>query len=356
MNAGGLNKNRVDALAEWLENHHAGFINLILPVFWFHSHQEIEEISNQTAVTIDEIKGNWPRPWLYSRVLIMFVALFTILYGIIIADGGFADSRLTAGATIVGALAFPMTVLIFFYECNLFRSISVLTMFRYFLVGSIVSIFVAFLLHYGFELGLGYGVETRLSVPTWIRKILGLWYSTINPANVVAKSADALMAFYAFFEEFSKAIVIFIFLRRYKNRNYILQGMLVGASVGAGFAVFESVGYALTDGDWLQSIMLRGLMSPACHTAWGALLAGGTMMLTNGRLRYRLLLSIRYILLFLFVCAMHFCWNEILYQGYDLKYSLQLSAFTWALLLLLIWAGVMQIRCFKKQGYLPVEL
>lgn len=341
---------------DWLDRHSLGFLNLLLHVFRWHSHQEIEEIGRCNVAKIEDLDGKWPRPWLYSRVLILFVGLFIVLYGIIVADGGFAESRLTAGATIVGTLAFPMTVLIFFYECNKFRSISVLTMFRYFLVGSCVSILVTFLLHYGFELGLNYGSETRLNIPKWMVNVLGLWYKTINPANVVAHSPDALTAFYAMFEEASKILVIFVFLRRYRCRNYILQGMLVGASVGAGYAVFESVGYAFTDNNWLQSIMLRGVMAPACHTAWGALAAGGTMMIVRGRLRYSLLFCPKFIMLFLFVSVLHFCWNEIIYQGVDLKYSFQLSVFTWALLLLLIWAGVMQIRRFKSQGFLPVEL
>ena len=84
---------------------------------------------------------------------------------------------------------------------------------------------------------------------------------------------------------------------RYK---YILNGILFGATVGAGFAALRRRGYALNDGpaagfaaeftggasdpdsgdgrralrSMLQLLLLRGIEAPLGHVAWTALAAG----------------------------------------------------------------------------------
>ena len=82
---------------------------------------------------------------------------------------------------------------------------------------------------------------------------------------------------------------------RYK---YILNGILFGATVGAGFAAFETAGYALNEGFlpgmlqalvngqsqtaathqgvvlMLQILRLRGVLAPLGHVAWTAVAAG----------------------------------------------------------------------------------
>ena len=45
-------------------------------------------------------------------------------------------------------------------------------------------------------------------------------------------------------EEIGKVVIVYWFLRRLGKLS-ILSGLLIGASVGAGFAAFESAGYAL---------------------------------------------------------------------------------------------------------------
>jgi RsiW-degrading membrane proteinase PrsW (M82 family) len=77
-------------------------------------------------------------------------------------------------------------------------------------------------------------------------------------------------------EETGKALALLIVLRspRYK---WQLNGLLFGAAVGAGFAGFESAGYALRalfGGGWsgvLDSITIRALLSPGGHVIWTAM-------------------------------------------------------------------------------------
>lgn len=49
-------------------------------------------------------------------------------------------------------------------------------------------------------------------------------------------------------EEVAKAAIVALFLFKSKKSNYILNGLLVGAAVGAGFAAFETAGYILRFG------------------------------------------------------------------------------------------------------------
>jgi hypothetical protein len=79
-------------------------------------------------------------------------------------------------------------------------------------------------------------------------------------------------------EEIGKVITLAILSKSLdKNRYpYILNGLLLGAAVGTGCAVFESAGYALRVGmvnadGMLDIIEIRGLLSPFGHIIWTAI-------------------------------------------------------------------------------------
>ena len=101
-------------------------------------------------------------------------------------------------------------------------------------------------------------------------------------------------------EEIGKAFIVIIILKRTKNAG-VLHGLLIGGAVGAGFAVFESAGYAFNEfldahdwntrasvvNDYLPwysqrryaddigymnfTIFLRSILSFGGHTAWAAI-------------------------------------------------------------------------------------
>jgi protease PrsW len=112
-------------------------------------------------------------------------------------------------------------------------------------------------------------------------------------------SSDAPSSFgVGFIEELVKGlIVVFVAfgLHRYRTRD----GMLLGATVGFGFAAFESSGYALVslfvvhNGLLVLSLpsvifteLIRGVLSPFGHGLWTALLGGMIFRAAHaGRLR-----------------------------------------------------------------------
>jgi RsiW-degrading membrane proteinase PrsW (M82 family) len=84
-------------------------------------------------------------------------------------------------------------------------------------------------------------------------------------------------------EETGKGLVLLAVAHTVHHREP-RDGMLLGAVVGAGFASFESAGYALhtmlqhldehTIADILETEAFRGVLAPFGHITWTALLGG----------------------------------------------------------------------------------
>lgn len=115
-------------------------------------------------------------------------------------------------------------------------------------------------------------------------------------------------------EEAAKLAVLAFLCRRLQHK-YAVDGVILGASVGFGFAAFESAGYAFTalftqQGLSLMTLveteLLRGVLAPVGHGLWTAIL-GGILFSASGGRHYaftkRLLVS------FAGVAALHALWD-----------------------------------------------
>ena len=116
------------------------------------------------------------------------------------------------------------------------------------------------------------------------------------------------------------------FLTRHLVVKSVRDGMILGASVGFGFAAFESAGYAFTalfttNGlsliQLLQTELLRGLLAPVGHGLWTAIL-GGVLFSASGRGHF--LLTLRLVLAYLGVAALHALWDSM--HGIALRLTL----------------------------------
>ena len=127
---------------------------------------------------------------------------------------------------------------------NVVRNISVYHLARLFLLGGVASLFLALVLYSVFP------IDTLVGAPA---------------AGVI--------------EEAAKLAIVILALRmmRLGPKSFLLNGMLIGATIGAGFAAFESAGYAfrvlLSSTRMLDNIVLRGVLSPFSHIAWTAIAA-----------------------------------------------------------------------------------
>lgn len=111
-------------------------------------------------------------------------------------------------------------------------------------------------------------------------------------------------------------IAAVVFLARRMRHTQAIDGLLLGAAVGMGFAALESTGYAFTaflssNGTATASIastVFRGLFAPFGHGVWTGIL-GAVVFRASEEHRFRLTGSV--ILTYLFVSVLHGLWNGL---------------------------------------------
>jgi RsiW-degrading membrane proteinase PrsW (M82 family) len=116
-------------------------------------------------------------------------------------------------------------------------------------------------------------------------------------------------------EEFSKILGVLVIARRHKHDSE-MDGLLLGAAAGMGFASFESLGYAFTaflksDGSLSATvavILLRGLLSPIGHGTWTAIFA--SVLFRESRARHFRVNS-KVIGAYLTVVILHGLWDGL---------------------------------------------
>ncbi len=290
-----------------------------------HSKAEAENIficgTQTTTPTLDKVSQNWPHPWLYSRVFLMFAVAFLMLY---ICCAIFENTNAIPGLIVIGSFTVPLSGLILFLEVNAYRNISLYEVILIFLVGGCAS----------------------LVATLFLFSIVGVKELDFVGALLVG-----------IIEEVGKAVIIYCFIKRLDKRN-ILSGLLVGASVGAGFAAFESAGYAMNYlllGGWdmmLDVIFLRGFLTPGGHIAWAAI-TGAAMILAAkdlGVIDGNILINKKFIRLFIIPILLHALWDSPLSNiGSEIYlFPLILTFFVWVVVLILINMGLSEIAKNKK--------
>ncbi|HEY2642338.1 MAG TPA: PrsW family glutamic-type intramembrane protease [Galbitalea sp.] len=118
----------------------------------------------------------------------------------------------------------------------------------------------------------------QLILAFFVGGIFGVLGASLLEANL----GQSLAVFFlvGLIEEFVKGVILVIIGWRVAPKT-AAQGALLGATVGAGFAAFESAGYAFnaaitTQGinlvSLIQTEVLRALLAPVGHVLWTALL------------------------------------------------------------------------------------
>ena len=269
---------------------------------------------------LEALSAQWPRPWAFLRVLASGALLFAIF---VAAWIGFENHNLYAGLILTGSFAAPVAMVVFFYEMNIPRNVSIYHLARLFLLGGVAGLFVALAL---------YAVVPLLP-------IFG------DPAAGVV-------------EEVAKLAIIVAALRmmRLGPHAYLLNALLIGAAIGAGFAAFESAGYALrtllgelSGTDVLTVIVERGLLSPFSHIAWSAIAAGALWRVcTDGRVTTDHLKDPRFLRLFALAVGLHAAWDLDLGGLNAIKYA-ALAAVAVVAVLSLLQSGIRQIGELQAQ-------
>lgn len=295
--------------------------NMFSDVFSRHSFEEVERYFSvggpDTTPSIAQVDTSWPKPWLFFRSLIVAVVAYL---GLVQAWKEFENLNLIPGLIMVGSFAVPFATLLFFFEANVRRNVSLYQTNRLILVGGVLSLIVSLMM---FELA---------------EKIHISWLGA-SVAGLVEEPAKLC------------ALAIIINNARYP---YILNGMLFGAAVGTGFAAFESAGYALRfalargTGAMNDVIVIRGLLAPFSHIAWTAMAAAALWRIKGPqRFEFAMVRNIRFLKVAGAAVVLHMVWNMDFTHPFYLK-NFALGAVAWVILFGLIQEGLKQLRAEKN--------
>ncbi len=297
--------------------------SLFSEVFKKHTNSESEAIfisgTEKTTPPESEISSTWPKPWLFARV---FAVLFITYFALYFCWDYFANSNVLPGMIFMGAIAVPFSLIVFFMETNAPRNISFFTTLTIFLVGGAMSLVITLLL---------------------------FSFVTIDDGYMGAILVGLV-------EETGKLTIIAYYVKKTKNVNYVLNGLLIGAAVGAGFATFETAGYILNYGlsggndIMMEVLIVRALLAPGGHVIWGAIL-GGALVLAKGRKPFEMsqLSNKKFVAFYIMCVAMHAIWDmPIQIEHYLVQIAMTVCA--WIIALVLIDVGLKEISALNDQN------
>jgi protease PrsW len=304
-------------------------------VFKKHSPSEMEDqlvtgtIRNTPALT--EIEIGWAKPWLFFRLLALSIILDFVL---IMCFHTFPNLNLLPGIIFIGSFAVPIATLVFFLEMNVPRNISIFIVMALMFAGGVASLVITLIFFDRLE---------------FLSQAMG------------ASSAGII-------EESAKILCVILLLRKVKRYRWILNGLLIGAAIGTGFAAFESAGYALNSilqtqsfDQGVDNIVLRGVLAPFGHIIWTGNAAAALWLVKGDRnFEWSMLKDMRFIRVFLSSVILHFLWNlnfTIFYLPFvaDVK-MLILGVIGWAITLRLIQAGLKQLNEARRLEVEQLEI
>ncbi len=196
-----------------------------------------EQAISQSAPSERGRSGTW---W---RVLLAGAALFILGLIILVLTG---NPNLIPAVVMLGNFTVPVAYVAFFYDRQHLSRLTLADMGKAFILGGLLGVFAA---------------------------------SLIEPLVILQFNVGTAFLV-GLIEEFVKIIGVLLVVR-HRAHNSELDGLLLGAAAGMGFAALESTGYAfvaflLSQGSLSTTvavILLRGFLAPAGHGTWTAIFA-----------------------------------------------------------------------------------
>ncbi len=225
-------------------------------------------------ISIKTLRPRHERAWVHvllSGLFLFLLSLFTLrLTG---------NPNLFPTVVMLGDFLIPVTYVTFFYERRHLSSLTLTSLVLGFVYGGVLGVSAAALLE-----------------PLFVQHLVP------STAFIVG-----------FIEEFAKMIGVWVIGRHIREKSEV-NGLILGAAAGMGFAALESSGYAFTA--FLASrgslnavvniMLLRGILSPLGHGTWTAILAGVLFRESrNGRFR----ITFKVLKAYFVVVILHGLWD-----------------------------------------------
>ena len=323
-NKPGIVSENLDKITGAKSENYVTFKDLFKNTFAKHTDEELDEVficgGEKTTPKIKDIDPRKASAWVYFKILVFFIiAYIPTRIGFI----NYGNENFLPAMIMLAAFAIPVTLLIFFFEINVFRNIPFYKVIKYFIWGGALSLIVAILL---------FSLDFNTDITTYF---------------------GALMV--GLIEEVAKTVIVAVFLFKSKKSNYILDGLLIGAAVGAGFAAFETAGYILRFGlnggldAMLNVIKLRGFLAPGGHVAWAAI-EGAALMYVKGfePLNKKHLNDKRFLLICLIPIILHGIWDMPISLPYYIT-QITMTILAWLVIIYFINLGLKQVDEAKQQ-------
>lgn len=299
-------------------------------VFKPHSKEESDEVfiagTKNTTPSLDEVSEEWAKPWVFSRVFLAFAITFAALW---VLGAVFENANAIPGLIFIGALTVPLTGLFFFYESNAFKNISLFEVLKMFFIGGVFSLVSTMILYNLITFSESYYLNGTMTV------------------------VDAALV--GLVEETGKAIIIVYFINKNKT-NKILNGLLIGGAIGAGFAVFESAGYILNystnfDISLIDMIYTRAWTAIGGHLVWSAIIGAGIVIAKEeNNFGFNNILDKRLLFFFFSSVILHGIWDtSISLAGSNTLKYLALICIVWIIVFILMKAGLKQVNILQSK-------
>jgi protease PrsW len=190
---------------------------------------------------------------------------------------------------LIGNFLVPVVFVAFLYDHQHLSSLTPETIAKSFCLGGILGV-------------LGASVLESLLLPM-----------LLNPNQGLSLSGGLVVGL---IEEGVKILAV-IFLARHMHKATTMDGLLLGAAVGMGFAAFESTGYAFTAflssqgyvGASIAETVLRGLLTPFGHGVWTGILAAVLFRERSRHDHFRITGLV--IVTYIFVSVLHGLWDGL---------------------------------------------
>lgn len=283
-----------------------------------HTEAEAENIfiagTQSTTPSLAEVSSKPVQPWLYSRVLVGMMIAVGLLYFLMTMFG----NHLQLAFNSILCISVPVTLLIFFFEINVFKNISLYIAVKICLIGGLMS----------------------LIITLFIYNILGS-----DPQFDIVGSLTI-----GFIEETGKLLVGCYFVSKLRL-THVFNGMLVGGAIGAGFDAFENFQYINNYASATEPI-LRAVTSLGSHAIWCAIAVAGLVLVNGNRqLTFSNVANLSFLRFFLCAVVLHGLWDWGISTTYLMEY-LKITAITcagWVVLFILIHTGLREVKFIQNQ-------
>jgi len=219
------------------------------------------------------------------QVLLIGILLFVIATVVLFLTG---NPNLFPTVILIGNFLVPIAFVAFLFDHQHLSALTPETVGKSFALGGILGV-------------LGASILESLLIPLPSNPNQGLPLTSALAVGLIEESCKILAV---------------MFLARRMQHTTEIDGLLLGAAVGMGFAALESTGYAFTafiasHGQVTASIVstvLRGLIAPFGHGVWTGIL-GAVLFRQSGPRHFRI--NGWVILTFLFVTILHGFWDGL---------------------------------------------